>query len=111
MVVDNFDLVADTAFPASQNLIVRIISPLKENELERAHPEARPALLALSNAITSLRQSCEWGMGSVGKAFRLLLLPLPFNQNVREIRLENIFRLWNYRCRTTGISQIRTVFT
>jgi hypothetical protein len=106
----NHGIVSDTAFPVGKALVGRIVSPLKENELERADPRARPALLRLSSSITSLRQACEWGMGSVEKAFRQLLLPLPFNQELRMKRLNNIFRLWNYRCRTTHISQIKSVF-
>ena len=103
-------IVSDTAFPVSQGLIGKIISPLKEGDLERAHPSARPALLALSSDITKLRQACEWGMGSVEKVWRQLLLPLPYNQHIRMVRLENIFRLFNFRVRTTNISQIRNVF-
>ena len=53
----------------SKGLHGRIISPLKEGEWERAHPLARPALLQLSNSITSLRQACEWGVGSIEKCW------------------------------------------
>eukprot|EP01038_Epipyxis_sp_PR26KG_P017879 gene17879-24991_t len=67
-------------------------------------------ILALSNAITSMRQSAEWGMGAVEKVYRQLLLPLPFDQDVRSRRLETIYRLYNYRVRTTGISQIKSYF-
>ena len=45
-----------------------MVTPLiKENDLERSAPAARPALAALSNAITSMRQAAEWGMGAVEK--------------------------------------------
>ena len=109
-VADNHGIISDTAFPVGKDLVGRIMSPLKEEELERAHPEARAALLRRSQAITSLRQACEWGMGAVSKAYRQLLLPLPFNQKVRQLRLENIHRLYNFRVRTTEISQIGSVF-
>lgn len=108
LVDDEFGIVADTAFPVGTHLIRKIISPLKENELD--HPDAQPALVQLSSCITSLRQACEWGVGSVEKVWRQLLLPLPFNPDVRRRRLNNILRLWNYRVRTTGISQIRNTF-
>ena len=97
-------IVSETAFPVSSGLISRIVAPLKENEIDRAHPDARRALLLLSSSITSLRQACEWGMGSVEKVWRQLLLPLPFNPEIRAMRLENILRLFNFRVRTTRIS-------
>jgi hypothetical protein len=106
----NFGLVADTAFPVGKRLIGRIISPLKEGELERAHPLAQPALILLSSQITSLRQACEWGVGSIEKAYRQLLQKLPYNPEVRKIRIDNIFRLWNIRVRTTGISEVLNTF-
>jgi hypothetical protein len=107
---EDYGIVADTAFPVSKGLRGKSISPLKENELERAHPLAQAALLSLSNSITSLQQACEWGVGSIEKVWRQLLRPLPYNPALRRIRLTNLFRLWNFRVRTTGISQIRNVF-
>lgn len=109
-VAEDFGIISDTAFPVGTLLLRKIVSPLKENELERAHPDAQAALIQLSSCITSLRQACEWGVGSIEKAWRQLLLPLPYDRDIRANRLENIFRLWNYRVRTTGISQIRSTF-
>ena len=109
-VLEGHGIVADTAFPVSNDLLGRIITPLKEGDLERAHPQAQQQLQLLSTAITSLRQACAWGVGSIEKAWRQLLLPLPFNPQTRRRRLSNIFRLWNYRVRTTKISQIGTYF-
>ena len=102
--------VADTAFPRTRDLLAKIMTPLKEGEIERANPADQGFMLRQSAALTSLRQACEWGMGSAPKAFRQLQLPLPFNQNTRQMRLHNIFRLYNFRVRTTGISQIKTTF-
>lgn len=109
-VADGHGIVSDTAFPVSQGLHNRIISPLKDGDLLRAHPDTIPALLSRSSAITSLRQACEWGMGSVEKVFRILHRRLPYDKDVRKARLNNLFRLWNFRVRTTGISQIKNVF-
>jgi hypothetical protein len=103
-------LCADTAFPVGSALFKHIVSPLKENELERVSPSLQPAAAALSSQITSLRQACEWGMGSIQKPFKRLLVPLPWRDSVRGVRLSNIFRLWNVRVRNTGVSQIREVF-
>lgn len=100
----------DSAFPVSNGCRMRIITPLKDGDLERASPECRGGLLAMSAAITSVRQAAEWGMGSASKCYRRLLLPLPFDPNVRSLRLWNIYHLYNYRVRVTGISQIRSSF-
>ncbi|KUF99515.1 Crossover junction endonuclease [Phytophthora nicotianae] len=47
---------ADTAFPASKGTRGRIVTPLKDGDLERAPERCRLGMLAMSNAITSLRQ-------------------------------------------------------
>jgi hypothetical protein len=65
---------------------------------------------AMSDSIPSLRQAAEWGMGEACKVYRQLMLPLPFNPQIRAKRLTNIFQLYNFRVRRTGISQIKTVF-
>lgn len=103
-------VVADSAFPVNGDMFGRIVTPMKEGDLERASPECRAGLVAMSKAITSIRQAAEWGMGSTSKCFRRLLMPLPFDPVVRGRRVENIYRLYNLRVRRTGISQIRTVF-
>jgi hypothetical protein len=63
-----------------------------------------------SGELTRLRQACEWGMGSIQKPFQRLLKPLPWRDNVRTMRLFNIFSLWNVRLRATGICQINESF-
>ncbi|KAE9318112.1 hypothetical protein PF008_g18576 [Phytophthora fragariae] len=45
------------------------------------------------------------------KVYSRLNLPLPYDPAVRGLRLNNIFRLVNYRVRTVGISQIRSTFS
>ena len=49
---------ADSAFPVSADCFGRIITPLKDGDLERASPQCRLGLMMMSNAITSLRQVC-----------------------------------------------------
>ncbi|KAG9405294.1 hypothetical protein AC1031_004400 [Aphanomyces cochlioides] len=101
---------ADAAFPVSKENFGRIVTPLKKGDLERASTDCQDAMIVVSNAITSLRQAAEWGMGSASKTYRALLLPLPYNPQIRARRLSVIYRLYNYRVRSTGISQIRSVF-
>ena len=103
----NQGLCADTAFPVGTALFLHIVSPLKEGELEKIDPLLQPAPSRISSQITSLRQACEGGMGSIQKPFKRLLIDLPWRESVRAVRLSNIFRLWYVRVRATGISQIR----
>ncbi|KAE8890917.1 hypothetical protein PF003_g25098 [Phytophthora fragariae] len=42
----------------------RTIKPLKDGDLERAPVKCRLGMLAMSNAIISLRKAAEWGMDS-----------------------------------------------
>ena len=103
-------VLSDSAFPVSGRMTGRIMTPLKDGELEKAPVDLQPGIAAMSNAITSLRQAAEWGMGAVSKVYRQLLLPLPFDQVRRALRLKTIHLLYNFRVRTTGISQIRSYF-
>ncbi|KAI9363017.1 hypothetical protein DFJ73DRAFT_756679 [Zopfochytrium polystomum] len=59
-----YAITADSAFLVTGNAFQRIITPLKEGDLNRSSPETRLALEALCSAITSIRQAAEWGMGS-----------------------------------------------
>ncbi|KAF0704829.1 hypothetical protein AaE_014738 [Aphanomyces astaci] len=100
---------ADTAFPVKDGNR-SIVTPLKSGDIDKTSPVLRAAVERVSNAITSLRQAAEWGMGSAPIVYRTLGLPLPYSPTVRARRLSTIYRLYNYRVRSTGISQIRSVF-
>lgn len=108
--VDGHGVLSDSAFPVSDTMFGRIMTPLKDGDLERAEASTRPALIRLSAAITSLRQSAEWGMGAVSKVYRILLLRLSHDRHKRGRLLAVTHMLYNYRVRTTGISQIRNYF-
>ncbi|EGZ10212.1 hypothetical protein PHYSODRAFT_522767 [Phytophthora sojae] len=110
MTVQGTGVAADTAFPVSKGMRGRIITPIKDGDLERAPAKCRLGVLAMSNAITSLRQAAEWGMGSAPQCYRQQQLPLPCHPIKRGKRINNIYRLFNFLVRQTGISQIRTVF-
>lgn len=81
-------LCADTAFPVGPDLFQHIVSPLKEGEADTIPPLIRHRLVAQSAQITSLRQACEWGMGSIQKPFKRLLVHLPWRSDVRALRLK-----------------------
>ncbi|KAG9406776.1 hypothetical protein AC1031_003100 [Aphanomyces cochlioides] len=78
-------IVADSAFPVTGRCEGKVITPLKEGDLDRQPPECRLALQAMSDSIVSLRQAAEWGMGAVGKVYRQLQLPLPFDPDLRAV--------------------------
>ncbi|KAE8881593.1 hypothetical protein PF005_g28593 [Phytophthora fragariae] len=105
-----FGIIADSAFPCGDDMVGRIMTPLKDGDLARLVPSVRPAAQLMSGAITLVRQTIEWGMGSVEKVYRRLLRPLPYDVIKRKLRLDNLFRLANYRVRTVEVSQIRTTF-
>lgn len=103
-------VLADTAFPVCRGLENRIQTPLKEGDLNRIPPERRREAQTRSDAVTSMRQSAEWGMGAVEKVYRRLMSRLPWNQSIRGRRISNVYRLYNFRVRRTGISEIRSYF-
>ncbi|ETI43039.1 hypothetical protein F443_11933 [Phytophthora nicotianae P1569] len=105
------NVVSDSAFPCSTEMTGRILTPLKEGGIERIQPGLRSAARTLHNAIISVRQAAEWGMGSIQKVYSRLNLPLPYDPELRGLRINNMFRIVNYRVRTVGISQIRTTFS
>jgi hypothetical protein len=57
-------LASDSAFPIRGDVAGKIVTPLKEGDLERVPPECRLAMQVMSDSITSLRQAAEWGMGA-----------------------------------------------
>ena len=108
--LDGHGVLSDSAFPVAYDMFGRIITPLEIGDIERAHRDARPALLRLSAAITTMRQSTEWGMGAVSKVYRILLVKLTHNQKSRGRLLTVTHKLYNYRVRTTCICQINNYF-
>jgi hypothetical protein len=105
-----YGVVADSAFPCADTMVGRIMTPLKEGDLGRLVPSVRGVAQEKSGAITFVRQAAEWGMGSVQKVYRRLLHPLPYDKEKRKLRLDNLFRLANYRVRTVEVSEIRTTW-
>ncbi|EGZ23268.1 hypothetical protein PHYSODRAFT_478832 [Phytophthora sojae] len=105
------NVVSDSAFLCSTSMDGRILTSLKDGDLERILPSLRSSARTLHNAITSVRPAAEGGMGSMQKVYSRLNLPLPYDPELREHRINNIFRMANYRVRTVGISQIRTTFS
>uniref|UniRef100_H3GRG7 DDE Tnp4 domain-containing protein n=1 Tax=Phytophthora ramorum TaxID=164328 RepID=H3GRG7_PHYRM len=79
----------------------RILTPLKDGDIDRLVPSLRSFARTLHNAITSVHQAAEWGMGSMQKVYSRLNIPLPYDPGRCGRRLNNIFRMTNFRIRTT----------
>jgi hypothetical protein len=107
----NCSTLSNSEFPGSTAMAGRVLTPLKDGDLERLLPSLRSSARTVHNAITSVRQAAEWGMGSIQKVYSRLNLPLPYDPTLRGLQLNNMFCLTNYRVRTVGISQIRTTFS
>jgi len=107
--LQDYGVISDTAFPVSGPLQGRIVTPLKEYELENVAPDLRGYIQSLSTVLTRCRQACEWGMGGPCKVYRHLAIPLPVNKDLRQLRLDNIHRLYNYRVRNMNISESFTI--
>jgi hypothetical protein len=103
-----FYLQVDTAFQST----TRKIRGLREQELRNLNAAQRSAALTAHALLAKIRVAAEWGIGGIHKCWRVLNHPLPSDDPIRRSLLgEACIRLWNLRCRTMGISQIRTVFT
>jgi len=106
-----FAIVADTAFPRTKDLLGRIITPLKDDELGSFSLQDLPARLAMSRSVTSLRQAAEWGMRGLQGPFARLTIPLPTDAAKRERILCTVLHLHNLRARWVGLNQIQTVYS
>ncbi|POM58770.1 Hypothetical protein PHPALM_36539 [Phytophthora palmivora] len=69
------NVVSDSAFPCSTMMVGRILTSLKDGDLERLLASVRRAARTLHNAITSVRQAAEWGVGRFQKVYARLNSP------------------------------------
>ena len=60
--------------------------------------------------ITKHRQAVEWGMRAIQGSFGRLHAKLPSDKEQRRDILTLVWRLHNFRVRTVGVNQIRTVY-
>jgi hypothetical protein len=111
-----FGLAADAAFSTRGDLADKIWKPLTTTQLRNASENETVsvrklvALLKKHRAAVSVRQGAEWGMGSIQNVFRRVNLPLSATHSTRLQLLKIVTHLFNFRVRTTGISQIGTVY-
>ena len=108
-------IIADTAFPRTQEMSGRVLTPLKQSDADNlvrngARVDLIMALRACHLAIVSIRQGAEWGMRGFQGTFGRLMLPLTLDKHRRFVMLESMLRLYNLRVRRVGFSQIATVY-
>ena len=112
-----FALAADTAFSSSGDMKDRIFKPLSTSQLQAKANDKTvsvkklAALLKAHRACVSVRQGSEWGMNSIQNCWRRTNLKMASAHARRRVELTCIARLFNLRTRTTGISQLRTVYS
>ena len=106
---DPFCVVADSAFPSTDSLHNKVLKPLRLGQRFRDENEMRESQV-LSRAVTSVRQAAEWGVRALQGGFSRLLTRLPVDTEHRARTIRLCIHLYNLRCRTLGLNQIKTVF-
>jgi len=116
-VPDGFSLISDSAFAATKDAECKIVKPLKQDQLEAVANDKTLSvkeivgLLKKHRSALSVRQAAEWGMRTIQGAHGRLQAPLPANHKSRRLILDLVARLHNYRTRTVGLNQTRTVYS
>jgi len=110
---DGLAIAADSAFTRA-DMAARIIRPLKADEMERYSRtvSVRQFVAAVKRhrLALSIRQSAEWGMGAFQQMVGRLHHRLSADPKTRRQLLDLACHYYNYRTRTVGLNQIRTVY-
>jgi hypothetical protein len=109
---DGYNILADSAFPASKKRQGKILVVKKEESFDRINdPVELYRKRRLNNAVVRQRQAAEWGMRSIQGAWARVKLPLPENDKYRASVLKLVVLLHNYRAEFVGLNQIHIVFS
>lgn len=96
--------VMDSAFASKKHPCI-IKSAQNENSANN------PRDLIILREATSLRQAAEWGMRAIQSAFPRVKDTIRYEEKgARYLLLHCMILLYNYRCETVGLNQIRTVY-
>jgi len=106
---EGYAIAADTAFPRSGLLEDKILTSLKNGDLDEDHILARHQMRSHC-MVTSVRQAAEWGMRAIQGTFGQLKIQMTSNKRVRRNIVEGIVLIHNIRTENIGINQITTVF-
>lgn len=106
-----FAILADSAFQfyGLDGKIVRA-RKFSENQDLPVSAEMEEIDRIMQQIMPSERQSAEWGIGCIKRAFGFLNLPMSHDSMKRRNVLTACVRLLNIRTRLVGLSQIRTVY-
>ena len=116
MTPSGFAILADSAFPrGGGDLAGKIIRARKANEHGDRSGVPRSSWMAavevmLERAMSSERQSAEWGVRALKGPFKRLTTKLPPDSWARYRLLAVSSHLYNFRVRKVGLNQIKTVY-
>ena len=109
-------ILADSAFPRNADgLEGKIVRARKANEMgdcaiNVSNTYLSAVELLLDRAAPSERQTAEWGIGASKQPFGRLRVTLPGNSKKRLRLLTIAVHLFNFRSRTVGSNEIKTVY-
>lgn len=115
-----FFFIADTGFPRSGSVYGKIVTSLRDQDMERlAHcndlSPVEQQQLAASRLLVQARQPAEWGNRTFKGSFARTKLLLPSGSAENDQARFKLFRvcvgLLNFRARVMGYGQIRSVFS
>ena len=108
--IGGYKICVDQGFPRSGDAYGTLVGPVSRRTAQHLHPAVRAYYLRLSNVYTSLRQASEWGMRGLQGTFPRIKHRLPSDCEKRQLVLECIVYIHNFRTDLVGQNQIQTVF-
>jgi hypothetical protein len=100
----------DQGFKRSGNMLGYFVGLISKRRFQKLHPEVRRRLARQSNKYVRLRQAVEWGMRALQGTYSRLTSLLTHDHVSRQLLLEGIFLMHNFRTKIVGFNQIKTVF-
>jgi hypothetical protein len=85
------------------------VGPVSQQPLPKKRKAAQ-ALMAEADKYISLRQSMHWGMKMLRATYARLTSVLTYNDTSRQLLLQSIFLMHNYRTNVLGSDQTNAVF-
>jgi hypothetical protein len=110
LLIENFAIVADVAFPSSRaDMIGKIVCGSRQGVVPANRNDAVNHILR-HVVMVSLRQAAEWGMKCLQGTFGRLRIRLTHDKKKRSSIMKCVCLLHNFRTSRIGINQITTVF-
>jgi hypothetical protein len=106
----NYKICVDQGFKRTGAMLGLFVGPISKRRLQRLNVDLRKRLVAESNKYVRLRQAVEWGMRSLQGTYSRLTSLLTHDHESRQLLIEGIVLMHNFRTNIVGINQIQTVF-